>query len=50
MQVVNYSYPTLQNEEKKYNWPVIDIHNKMTHQQYKCQNKTFTYHSPLTSP
>ena len=35
---------------KRYNWPIIDIHNKMTHQQYKCQNKTFTYHYSFPSP
>lgn len=34
---------------KNHNFLIIDIHNKMTHQQYKCWNKTFTYHSSLPS-
>jgi hypothetical protein len=37
-------------KKKKHNWPIIDPHNKMTHPQYKCQNKTFTYHSLFPSP
>lgn len=50
MKVISYSYLALQNKEKKYNWPIMDTHNRMTYQEYKCRNKTFEYQSYFTSP
>ena len=49
MHVVNYSYPTLQNEDK-YSYRIIDTDNKIIEQQYKHRNETLTYEFSFPSP
>ena len=44
---IQHNYKLKKKETKL---TIIDTHNKMTHPQYKCRNKAFTYHYSLPSP